>query len=496
MNVLKFPSSSAALLLILGTAGPAAAQLADDRHWFYDYGAPGSEPFVFEAAGHHLYMGGLFLRVDNDPQKKNLTRFNLLTEAWERVPGIDEDFNGGVWAIENGGDGYLYIGGNFSKVGAVNASGVARLHLATQTWSALTDAAPTLVTPNQQSGPTNGRVLALAKTGNFLYVGGEFTGPAQSPQNEKYIRRFNLSTSTWERVGNGLGGNVRALALAPGGGVAAGGEFPGALAQWNGSAWSVLGGGVAGGVGGAPIVRALAAAPNGTLYIGGDFDQVNAAGAPAAVRDIAALTGTTWNALAGGFDAKFIQSNGTQFDSDGVFDLVLGPNGVLYAAGDFDASAGRAVTGLRHVARWDGTGAWKPLGSGLGVTGSQIVNCLAIGSQGDLYAAGVFNTGFGTLGAAAKNFARWHTGRDFTGYIPGAADNTTLRLAAGAGGGAFTLSFDTRAGTTYQLKASPNFLVWSNVNGGQLVGTGGRMQFNLSGFTAGSHYFRLEAVDW
>ncbi len=473
---------------------PVSAQLPDDKHWFYDYGAPGSEPFVLQPAGHHLYMGGLFLRVDNDPQKKNFTRFNLLTEAWERVPAIDDDFNGGVWAIENGGDGYLYIGGNFSKVGDIDASGVARFHLATETWSALTDAAPTLTTPNQQNGPTNGRVLALAKSGDWLYVGGEFTGPAQSPQNEKYIRRFNVSTNKWERVGDGLSYNVRALALAPDGGLVAGGEFTGALAKWNGTAWSVLGGGVSGGVGGAPIVRTLAQAPNGTLYIGGDFDQVDAAGTPVAVRDVAALTGTTWNALAGGFDEKFIQSNGTTFDSDGVFDLVLGPGGGLYAAGDFDASAGRAVTGLRHVAQWDGTGAWKPLGSGLGVTGSQIVNAVAVGPQGDLYAAGVFNTGYGTLGAAAKNFARWLPARDFTGYIPGAADNTTVTLAPATGGN-HTISLLTRPGTRYRVESGTALGTWTPV-GTETAGTGARVDITVPGPAAGAGFFRVRAVGW
>ncbi len=428
-----------------------------------------------------------------DNQKKNLTRFNLLTEAWERVPAIDQNFNGGVWAIENGGDGYLYIGGNFSSVGGVTASGVARFHLATETWSALSDPAPALTTPGQQNGPTNGRVLALAKAGNYLYVGGEFTGPAGAPQNEKYIRRYVLSTGKWERVGGGLDYNVRALAVAPDGGIIAGGQFTGALAKWNGSAWSVLGGGVGGGVGGSPIVRTLAQTQSGTLYIGGDFDQVNAAGTPVAVRDVAALTGATWNALAGGFDEKFIQSNGTTFDSDGVFGLALGPGGILYAGGDFDASVGRTVLNLRHVARWDGTGAWKPLGSGVGVTGSQNVNCLAVGPQGDLFAAGVFNTGYGTLGAAAKNFARWLPSRDFTGYIPGAADNTTIRIASGPGAD-YTVSLLTRPGTSYRLERSTGLSGWSFVSAAQ-TGDGTRREFAAPA-AGGSSFFRVRAVSW
>jgi hypothetical protein len=37
-----------------------------------------------------------------------------------------------VWAIDVGDDGFLYVGGNFSEVGGVAASGVARFHLASR----------------------------------------------------------------------------------------------------------------------------------------------------------------------------------------------------------------------------------------------------------------------------------------------------------------------------------------------------------------------------
>ena len=46
------------------------------------------------AQGHHLYMGGLFLNVDGDTEKKNFTRFNLQTKAFERVPGVTNAFAG------------------------------------------------------------------------------------------------------------------------------------------------------------------------------------------------------------------------------------------------------------------------------------------------------------------------------------------------------------------------------------------------------------------
>ncbi len=477
----------AALAFVLTPA--ASAQLPDDVHWFYEYGGPAPEPFVFQPAGHYLYMGGLFLNVEGDTQQKNLSRFNMLTEAWERVPGISSTFNGGVWAMHLGDDGYLYIGGNFASVGGVTASGIARLNLATETWEALNDPAPTLVTPGQGNGPTNGRIFAIVKKGNEVYVGGEFTGPAGSPVDEKYIRRFRLDTRRWEKVGSGLDLDVRSLALATNGDVLAGGQFTGKLKRYNGATWSTVGGGVSGTAPGGGIVRCVQVAPNGAIYIGGDFDTVNAAGAGVTVRDVAMLRPNgTWNDLAVGFDASYIQSNGTVFNSDGVYALALDLSGTLYAGGDFDASNGRTVLNLRHVAKWDGSGQWKPLGSGVGTTGSQIVNCLAIGRMGDLYAGGVFNIGWGTLGAAAKNFARWMPSRDFTGYIPGAMDNTTSEITQTSTPNMRAVLIQTRPGTTYIMEASDDLKTWTTINGTQFVGAGEIEGWNLTSSNPSRNY--------
>ena len=119
--------------------------LPDDVHWFYTYGGPErSEPYVFELTNDYLYTGGLFLSTTGDDDRKNFTRFNLRTEHWESVPGISRGFNGGIWEIHFADDGYLYIGGNFSQVGGVAASHIARFDPATETWSALEDLSPSL----------------------------------------------------------------------------------------------------------------------------------------------------------------------------------------------------------------------------------------------------------------------------------------------------------------------------------------------------------------
>lgn len=470
----------------------AQAQLPNDKHWFYDYGGPAPEPFAMEVHGHHLYLGGLFLNVDGDAEKKNFTRFNLQTEAFERIPGVTNAFSGGVWALHAGDDGLLYLGGNISKTGGTASSGIVSFNPGPGTYTALTDPAPTLVTTGQANGPTNGRVFAIRKRDNLIYVGGEFTGPGGSPRNEKYIRSFNLTTRKWSRLGDGLDGDVRALELAANGDLIAGGSFSGGIARFNGTTWSLIGGGASGGFGGQPNVRAVVRAQNGILYIGGEFDTVGTGPDATAVYNVAAWNGTAWLPLAGGFDTDYVQSNGTTFAANGVFAMKLDAAGVLYAAGDFDASAGRTVLNLRHVARWDGSGTWKSLGSGVGTTGSQIVNCLATGPQGDLYAGGVFNPGYGTLGAPSKNFARWHSGRDFTGYIPGVEDNPTS-LLTNVSPGARELTLQTRPGTAYIIQSSGTLLDWADVAGTAFTGNGGRQGFSLTS-AAASRYYRFRAT--
>ena len=63
--------------------------------------------------------------------------------------------------------------------------------------------------------------------------------------------------------------------------------------------------------------------------------------------------------------------------------LATGPDGSLYAGGDFTAASGVDVS---RIARWDGT--WHGLGTG--VNGS--VRAVAVGADNSIYAGGGFAT--------------------------------------------------------------------------------------------------------
>lgn len=475
---------------------------ADDIHWFYKMGGPSPEPLVFEQQGRYLYTGGLFLRTDGVTNGKNLVRFDIVTETWQALPGLSSEVNGSVRALHAGDDGRMYLGGNFSNVDGVTSSRVAAYDPSTETFSGLIGSVGDLVSTGQENGPTNGDVRAILKVGNLVYVGGFYTGPSGSPNNEKYIRVYNLTTSTWSRMGDGLDGQVNALAELPDGSILAGGEFSEGLARWNGSSWSAYGGGI----GGSGVVRDVVVAPSGRVYVGGSFTEAGSGGNQISASFVAYYTpgSNTWNNMAGGFDEEYIQSNGLDFVADGVYDLDLAGDGKLYVGGDFQADPSRTNVDLDHIAYWDDSGSWKAMGSGIGNAGSQIVNCVAVGPDGEVYAGGTFSEGYRNASSSNSQFAVWDTEVDFRGtasernydYVPGAYRNTTLEITD-LNASQVMVTFETRPRTDYRLEASGTLDAASWPAVGSLVfGDGGLKSFMVNrNAIAGKEFFRLRTED-
>lgn len=119
--------------------------------------------------------------------------------------------------------------------------------------------------------------------------------------------------------------------------TSAGGVPANSIAKWDGHNWYALGSGLSGGQ---PYSRVNAIAVSGTsLYVGGSF---NNAGAISANNIAKWDPATGWSALGNGINGQ-------------VFDIALGPNGEVYAVGDF---------GTGHIAKWDGN-SWSDLGGGV-----------------------------------------------------------------------------------------------------------------------------------
>ncbi|MBL9076385.1 MAG: hypothetical protein JNL08_02710 [Planctomycetes bacterium] len=187
-------------------------------------------------------------------------------------------------------------------------------------------------------------------------------------------------SSQWSPFGNGVGflGESVSTMCVINGNLVVGGNHGDKLSQWNGSAWSQLGGTPNAGV------WALLRSANGNLVVGGSFTML---GFTSASR-IATWNGSTWNTMGGGLDNSIVSR---------VNSIAQLPNGDLVVGGWFSTVGGVACN---KIARWNGS-AWSPLGSGMDLN----VYALAVLPTGDLVAAGNFTT---AGGVPCANIARWN----------------------------------------------------------------------------------------
>ena len=137
-------------------------------------------------------------------------------------------------------------------------------------------------------------------------------------------------------------------------------------------------------------VWCLAAGPQGQLYAGGNF--VAAGGLAAA--GVAQWTGLNWAPLGSGLGGLGGLGGPSQAY---VYALVVRPNGNVVVGGEFATAGGLPQPWL---AQWNGSG-WSGLGAG--VDGS--VNALANAANGDLLVGGGFNQ---AGGLPASGLARWN----------------------------------------------------------------------------------------
>jgi hypothetical protein len=306
---------------------------------------------------------------------------------WDPQFTVPSGLNGPVYAMVSQGNS-LYVGGAFSKAGAIGAYGVARWD--GTNWSSL-------------GAGVSGSVFALAISGTDLFVGGRFHTAGDIGATN--IAKWN--GATWEALGGGVdqGGfysNVGVQALyASGSNLFVGGQFLTAgglpainVARWDGSAWHAMDFGVFLPDDPEPQGSVQAITGDGTnVYVGGLFIQ---AGSIAAT-NIARWDGNTWQAMGdctGGTATIIYQGNPL---SGNVSALTMQQR-ALFAGGSFGFAGGVPA---QDIARWDGTN-WENIGD---VTGGSITALESY--SGSLYLAGDFtNAG----GVATTNAAIWTSG--------------------------------------------------------------------------------------
>jgi hypothetical protein len=304
-----------------------------------------------------------------------------MSGALPNGPGYTSVFSLGVF--DDGGGPALFVGGDFMVSGPVSATCFAKW--TGSSWvalgTALNDEVESLGVFDDGNGP------ALYAGGRFTSAGGVFVG---------CIAKWDHSG--WSALGSGTPSSAapQVFALAAfddgsGPSLFAGGGFDSmdnvpakAIARWNGTSWSAVGGGM-GGIN--PFVSCLIVFDDGSgpaLYAGGGF--TTAGGAPA--HDIARWDGTHWSALgsgAGGGVTALV-----------VFDDGSGP--ALYASGSFTGLA------VNNVAKWNGS-SWIQLGSGMSGGPPRCLGVFDAGTGANLIAAGDFTS---ADGVSAYHIAKWN----------------------------------------------------------------------------------------
>ncbi len=302
--------------------------------------APKQRPTVRAIAvdGSNVYIGGRFDKA-GDVDAYNVARWNgtewagLDEGIGTNHEGISYDSITTVYALA-ADEGILYVGGEFTVAGGLQANRIARWDESVRSWSTIGG--------GLGGAPFGVRVRAIAIDGDKVYVGGTFPTAAGS------IRVSNIALfdgTDWQPLGKGVNGQVNALAVGTDGTLYAGGEFSAAgnvdvsnLAAWNGSRWSALGAGPKG------VVFGLAAGENG-LFAAGGFSRAGTS----VVQTIARWDGAEWSNLGSG-----LTLDGVPGSTASSFSVALDGND-LFVGGRFTTAGGDPSLNIAHWFKEGGT---------------------------------------------------------------------------------------------------------------------------------------------
>ncbi|HEX7915213.1 hypothetical protein [Rudaea sp.] len=283
-----------------------------------------------------VIVGGYFSGA-GDAVRGNALRLKpdgSIDPTWN--PSTDAPGKLGVEAIATDSMGNVYLGGEFSQVGGLPRSGVAKVSASGQvdkSWGGSSSSIGTTTIDRWYYGV---EALALSPLDNSVIIGGDF---------------------------NKVGGQVRS-GIAK---ISAAGVLD---PSWNPSVVFA-----AGNYG----VRSLAVDAAGSIFLGGDFLTI-------AGQSKAGLAKVLAN---GNLDSSF------NSDSSDVFTLLLDGKGNLYTAGKSSVQKRSAQSGLSNSA-WNATVAdglsFKDYDAMVWAAFPSHVHALALAPNGDLFAGGLFGT--------------------------------------------------------------------------------------------------------
>ena len=344
-----------------------------------------SEVYALAISGSTVYAGGGFTSIGGKA-RHHLAALDPSTGARK---SWNPNANGGVYALAVSGS-TLYVGGSFDYIGGKPRSGLAAVDTTTgavKSWN-----------PNPRLFGNDGSVQSLRVSGQSVYVGGSFSRiGGKSRTNLAAVDKGTGAATSWNP--RQRGGNVTELAVS-GSTVYAGGNFryfgaswpdatyrncvaaldktTGAPTSWNPNVQ-----------GGDPTncVQALRLSGS-TLYAGGLFTSIG---------------GQTRHGI-GAIDASTGAPTGWDPDAEPltnqpvVFALAVSGS-TVYAGGAFNSIGGEQRNGVAALDAITGAAtSWDPNATptGSSLHGYHIIDALALGPDGSLWAGGGFR-GFGAV---------------------------------------------------------------------------------------------------
>lgn len=371
----------------LPTDGGGIARWVTD-HWetvgggVTEFPEPGHGGLVrgIAVATHGLYAGGSFNFAGGARSLPTESVARYAGGEWSDIGGLIRDMGAfideNVWAVATGPDDSVYFGGLFTTAGTVRAAHIVRYD--GTYWRALR--------AGQIFDGIAGNVMALeARASCGIYIGGVFTYAGEIRADNVV---FYSRAGGYQELGPGVDGQVNALAASSDGRLFAGGAFVNrggdpfsGLAMWDGATWSGLAAGAPDNyVWSLALHESTGAGDPERLYVAGNFTRIGGTEA----RAIAVWDGSTLTELGGGLTGHVPVGDVEPAPARAYALLLERATGDLIVGGSF-ARAGTVP--VMNIARWDGA-EWHPFGDGLGDLLESVLSLEIHG--GRLYAGGTF----------------------------------------------------------------------------------------------------------
>jgi hypothetical protein len=275
---------------------------------------------VFDSK-NNMYMCGEFNRI-GDLDCINIAKFD--GSKWYN---LGEGLNNTAICMVIDSNDNLYVGGQFSSSGIIQLNNIGK-------WNGL-------IWSSLASGLSDTCLTIRLDSSNNLIAGGFFLYNGDNGDNLiqlNYIGKYN--GMVWEKLDNGLNGEVRALAIDSSNNIYAGGDLNYPVSKFNGTNWVSLQD-----LSGNKLTNYIGsmAIKGNNLYIGGLFENIGSIFAINLV--MFNILDSTWNPI--------LDLNGAGVNEQ-VLSIYINPDNSLYLAGNFVNLSDNSLI-INHVAKFNGT---------------------------------------------------------------------------------------------------------------------------------------------